>query len=159
MICSRMRIFQAVVTRGLAILCLALMSGMALATDATESAYKGGEVISLTGILQMATGLVLVLILIFGVAWFAKRFGRFQGASTGNLRMLGGLHLGQRERIVMVQADDSCLIIGVSPGCIRTLHVMPVAQMQKPVVEGESAPASDSFLNRFNREIRKRMQS
>jgi len=115
------------------------------------------EPLSLGAILQIATGLALVVALIFGAAWTMKRFGRIQGAGTGDLRLLGGIHLGQRERIVVVQAGEERIVIGVSPGCIRTLHVMA------PGEHGSEEGAPDiaghtGFLDRFNQEVRKRMQ-
>ncbi len=135
-----------------------LMPVAAFAREATDGAYRGSEVISLGGLLQMATGLVLVLLLIFGVAWFAKRFGRLQGVATDRLRLMGGVHLGNRERIILVQAEDVRLVVGVSPGCIRTLHVLPAGEDRGTATVPEGAVAGDSFLSRFNQEILKRIQ-
>jgi flagellar protein FliO/FliZ len=137
----------------------------------SSSAYHG-EVLSAGGVLQVISGLVLVVLVILGVAWFARRFGRFQGAASGELRLLGGIHVGQRERIVIVQAGEERLIVGVSPGCIRTLHVMqdPVGSMgldpsdrdgmeksRRSAESRGSAMDRQSFLERL-REFRKRMQ-
>ena len=111
---------------------------------------------SLGSVLQIATGLALVVVLIFGAAWALRRFGRLQGAATDQLRLIGGIHLGQRERIVVVQAGEERLVIGVSPGCIRTLHVLPPTE--PGAQEAGFAPEGQSgFLDRFNQEIRKRM--
>ncbi len=74
--------------------------------------------------LQMFLGLLFVLGLIFGMAWFIRRMGSFQQVSHGALRILGGLSLGQRERIVLVQVGNKQLLIGLAPGQIRTLHVL-----------------------------------
>jgi flagellar protein FliO/FliZ len=118
--------------------------------------YHGTEALSAGGVLQVITGLVVVLLLIFGVAWFARRFGRFQGMATEQLRLLGGIHLGQREKIVIVQAGDERLVVGVSPGCIRTLHVMAGGAVD----DAQRLPQRpQSFLERLNQEIRKRMGS
>lgn len=125
---------------------------------AQEQGYQGGDVVSLGGLLQMATALALVLILIAGIAWFAKRFGRFQGAATDRLRLMGGIHLGQRERIILVEAEDVRLVVGVSPGCIRTLHVLPAGE-SRDVSETRSSSGGDSFIGRFNQELKKRLQT
>lgn len=106
---------------------------------------------SLGAVLQIATALVLVVGLIFAAAWVMKRFGRLQGTATDQLRLVGGIQLGQRERIVVVQAGDQRLVVGVTPGCIRTLHVLPAGEHE----EGDAAPGG--FLGKFNEEIRKRM--
>lgn len=138
---------------------LAAWPGAVLASETAADAYRGSEVISLGGLLQMATGLVMVLLLIFGVAWFAKRFGRLQGVSTDRLRLMGGVHLGNRERIILLQAEDVRLVIGVTPGCIRTLHVLPAEEGAAETAGARPAGSDDSFLSRFNQEIRKRLQS
>ncbi len=131
----------------------------AAAFGSEAAGYQGSQVISLGGLLQMATGLVLVLLLIFAAAWFAKRFGRFQGVSTDRLRLMGGVHLGNRERIILLQAEDVRLVVGVSPGCIRTLHVLPAEEEGGESQGARPAESGDSFLSRFNQEIRKRIQS
>lgn len=128
--------------------CLALAQGADPAL-----AHKGA--VSLTGVLQMITGLVAVLALIFAGAWALKRFGRVQGLAHEQLRLVGGISLGQRERIVIVQAGSDRLLIGVAPGCIRTLHVLEPAQ--EPAAEGAAPAAPANFLGRFNQELRKRM--
>ncbi len=140
------------------VLAMAALPGSVLASEAAGG-YRGSEVISLGGLLQMATGLVLVLLLIFGVAWFAKRFGRFQGVANDRLRLMGGVHLGNRERIIIVQAEDVRLVVGVSPGCIRTLHVLGADDGQGNETTAREAAAGESFLSRFNQEIRKRIQT
>jgi flagellar protein FliO/FliZ len=111
---------------------------------------------SLGAVLQIATGLGLVVVMIFGAAFAMKRFGRMPAAGGGaQLRLLGGVHLGQRERIVVVQAGEDRLVVGVSPGCIRTLHVLPPAdETEVPIEDGTAG----GFLERFNQELRKRMQ-
>lgn len=112
------------------------------------------EPLSITSVLQIATGLVLVVSMILGAAWFLRRFGRFQGGGSGELRLVGGLHLGQRERIVIVQAGSDRLVVGLSPGCIRTLHVMAPARGGEDDAAGpETQPG---FLERLNHEIRRR---
>lgn len=108
---------------------------------------------SLGTVLQIATALALVVALIFAAAWAMKRFGRLQGASTGQLRLVGGIHLGQRERIVVVQAGEQRLVVGVTPGCIRTLHVLSAGEYE----EGEAGFGQGGFLDKFNQELRKRM--
>ncbi len=96
--------------------------------------------------LQMFFGLLLVLGVIFGMAWFIRRMGSFQQVSHGALRILGGLSLGQRERVVLVQVGDKQLLIGLAPGQIRTLHVLD----QKVSVNTTSAEAGSSFADRLN---------
>lgn len=77
--------------------------------------------------LQMVMGLMFVIAIILGVAWFIRRMGTFQQMSHGALKILGGLSIGQRERVVLIQVGDKQLLVGVAPGQIRTLHVLDSA--------------------------------
>ena len=85
--------------------------------------------------LQMFLGLAVIIGLILGMAWFMRRLGNLPGSGAGVLKVLGGVSLGQRERVVLLQAGDKQLIVGVAPGQIRTLHVF-----DEPIVEADAAP-------------------
>ena len=102
--------------------------------------------------LQMFLGLTLVVGLIFGMAWLMRRVSGVNGMSTGNLKVLGGVSVGQREKIVLVQAGDVQLLVGVAPGEIRTLHVM-----EEPIVTTEStSKISSGFAEKLHTAIKNR---
>lgn len=75
-------------------------------------------------LMQTGLGLFLVLALILAVAWVARRMGRFQAGAGSSLKIIGGLSMGSRERIVLIQAGDTQLLVGVAPGRVQTLHVL-----------------------------------
>ncbi len=77
------------------------------------------------GMLTTGLGLAFILILIFGAAWLAKRFGGLPAGGKGMVKVLGGASLGTRERVVVVQVDDTRLVLGVAPGRVQALHVLP----------------------------------
>jgi flagellar protein FliO/FliZ len=80
-------------------------------------------------LLQVAFSLLLVVALIVLTAWFIRRFSGATLSRNGALRLLAGISVGQRERIVLVQAGEVQLLLGVAPGEVRTLHVF-----DKPVL-------------------------
>jgi len=43
----------------------------------------------------------------------------------GNMRVISGIALGPKERIVLVEVENNWLVIGIVPGQIRTLHTLP----------------------------------
>ena len=53
------------------------------------------------------------------LAWIMRRMNRWQMSAGGSLRLLGGLSLGARERILLVQVGDTQLLVGVAPGYVR----------------------------------------
>lgn len=73
---------------------------------------------------QLIIGLIIVLICIVALAWFAKRMNRLQSSTGSMLKIIGGLSMGSRERVVLLQVGSEQLLIGVSPGRINKLHVL-----------------------------------
>lgn len=97
---------------------------LSFATEEKVISSLSNEPIGLSNYLQMFLGLFIIVGLIVGLAWFMRRMGSMSGVSSGNLKVLGGISVGQRERVVLVQAGETQLLVGVAPGEIRTLHVM-----------------------------------
>jgi len=106
----------------------------ALAAGDKPIASLANEPIGVGNYLQMFFGLFIIVALIIGLAWFMRRMGNMNSIAAGNLKVIGGLSIGQRERIVLVQAGNTQLLVGVAPGEIRTLHVM-----DDPIVPNEEA--------------------
>jgi len=120
-----------------------LAAGEAASPAATESArHASGSLsgshdpLAMTSLWQLTLGMLLVLGLILGMAWLLKRSGRFQMAAGGSLRILGGLSMGSRERVVLIQAGETQLLLGVAPGRVQTLHVL-----DQPLQPREAPPA------------------
>ncbi len=115
------------------------------ASTATDAA---GGPLAWESLLQMSLGLVAVLVAIVGMAWLARRFGRFQSPAGGILRILGGLSLGPRERVVLLQVGNVQLLVGVAPGRIQTLHVLGSAP-------ASAARGEETFSERLGVELAK----
>jgi len=79
---------------------------------------------------QAGLGLFCVIALILGLAWLARRAG-FGGVARagrpGALRIVDNAMLSARQRLVVVDVDGTRLVLGVSAGEIRTLHVLRTA--------------------------------
>jgi len=110
-----------------------LWSGTLLVTGSASAAAEPVEVdlvaspaLGMGQLFQTFFSLLLVVLLIIGLAWLLRRSGRFGSALGGQLRAVGGLSLGARERILLVDAGGTHLLLGISPGGgIQTLHVFP----------------------------------
>lgn len=76
------------------------------------------------GLVQVVLALILVLAAIAGSAWLMRRFGPAQIGPGGAMRVLGGVMVGQRERLVLVEVGETWLIIGVAPGQVTAVHSM-----------------------------------
>ncbi len=103
---------------------------------------------------SMAGSLVLVLALIFVFAWLMRRMQGLRPARGDTLRIEGGLQLGAKERIVIVQAGDARLLLGVTAGSISLLQRLgdspAAAEPQAP--EAAQLP---SFQQAFGEQLNK----
>ncbi len=110
--------------RGL-ITALALLWGAAAHAQA-EGVGSAVPQIGLSAALQTFAVLVLILAAFIGLAWLLRRASGGHGSAGGGpMRIVGGLSLGSRERIVLVEVEDTWLVVGIAPGQVRTLHAMP----------------------------------
>ena len=104
-------------------------------------------------LLQFGVGLLVVLMTVVALVWILRRVGQLQTSCGGSLKTLGGLSLGTRERVVLIQVGTTQLLLGVAPGRIQTLHVLdtPLESSASPkegVSEGQFAGHLTSLLKR-----------
>ena len=99
---------------------------------------------TMSGALVMETilGLALVVILIFALGWAMKRFGRLPTGGNSLITVLGGVSLGPRERVVLLEVDGVKLLLGVAPGRVSKIHTLGVDDLR----EHADAPAFDKTL-------------
>ena len=91
-----------------------------------DDAQSAGQEAPLAGnhLVRMMLGLILVLLAIGVTAWLMRQFFRIQPGAHGQLRILSGVSLGPREKVVLLQVGETQLLLGVAPGRIQTLHVL-----------------------------------
>lgn len=69
-----------------------------------------------------ATGaLIAVLALVFLISWFFKRMMMKQSGSHSVARIVGGVSLGTRERLMVVEVGTQWIVVGVTPGRVTAL--------------------------------------
>lgn len=107
-------------------LTLLLASFPALATD---TAAPG---VSASSYVQAGLALCLIIGLLLGTTWLARKVSGGKIFGQGGMKVIGGVALGPRERLVLIEVGDTWLVIGIVPGQIRTLHSLP-----------KGAPAAD----------------
>ncbi len=78
-------------------------------------------------LLQLFSGLLIVVLSIVALAWLAKRFSHLQAAGGGRLKVIEAVSMGSREKIVIVEADGERLLLGVAPGRINFLQSLSAA--------------------------------
>ena len=105
------------------------------------------EPISSPYLLKLTGGLMLVVVVIFVLAWLVKRFNLAQQAHGGLIRIVAGVSIGTRDRIVLLQVGNEQILVGLTPGRIEKLHTLA-----EPLpLAGEGAQATNSFADKINR--------
>ncbi|QDF99790.1 flagellar biosynthetic protein FliO [Azoarcus sp. DD4] len=83
----------------------------------------------------MLFGLAVVIALLLGCLWLLKRLAAPRGAASA-LKVLGAAPVGPRERVVLVEVGSEVLVLGVAPGNVRTLHIIPAASLPADAAAG-----------------------
>ena len=117
---------------------------------AAETAAPGP---GFSGVLQVSLGLGVVLAMVAAAAWVVRRLGVGGAMPDGVVRVRGGVPVGQRERVVVVEVRDTWLVLGVAPRAVRTLHALP----KPPEADGAGTgqPADASFARWLTRALEK----
>ncbi|SFB95900.1 flagellar biosynthetic protein FliO [Kushneria avicenniae] len=133
---------------------------VAVSSDTSAPSFSQDSNLGMAGLGKTALGLALVLLLIWGLGAIIKRMGpgrRLQGQS---LRIVASQSVGARERVVVVEVDDTWLVLGVTPGSVNRLHEMPAKSQGLP---GDADASSDqsmsarlSFSESFKRALAQR---
>ena len=97
-------------------------------------------------VLQTIVGLVVVIGLVFGCAWLARRFGLQPGSRSGLVKTIGGASLGGKERVAVVEIGDTWLVLGAAPGNVRLLHTMPAPTGDAAGTPGSGSATADGTL-------------
>ncbi len=135
----------------LAYLILAAMANFSSPAFAAENApvSTGG------GVIQIATALLLVLGLVIMAAWLMRRLGPMM--NVGNkipLKIIGGINVGSRERVMVVEVADQWLVLGVTASNINTLASIP--KQEELLNQSAQTTANDPFSAWLKRTLEKR---
>jgi flagellar protein FliO/FliZ len=151
-----MRVAMKLSTRWMLALLLAwpadVFAGQVVGSAAQAAAPQVGDPFSLASLGQFVFGLLVVVGMILALAWMLRRMNRIQGGVQGRMRILAGLPLGSRERVVLVQVGDEQILLGVAPGRVSRLHVL-----EHPLETKSVEPENDeSFRKRLAAAMQRR---
>jgi len=98
---------------------------LALACPAVLAAPDAQDTGILTGryLLQVAASLVFVLGCLLGLLYLLKRMNGVAMTNRKGIQVLASVKVGTREKVVLLEAGERQLLVGVAAGSVRTLHV------------------------------------
>ncbi len=120
---------------------LMLLSPRVLSEESTKIAASGGP--DATQIMNLFLSLVLIIALIFVCAWLFRRASAIGSISNKQLKVLGGVSLGAKEKAVLIKAGDKQILVGVAPGSVNAIHVF-----EEPIFEEDNKSTTGSEFAR-----------
>jgi flagellar protein FliO/FliZ len=132
------------------------LSAAAFAAPGTPaSAVAATGPASAGSLLQVLFGLVVVLGLMAVCAWMLRRFAAVKTNNGASIRIVGGVSVGTRERVMVVEVGDQWIVVGVAPGQVRALSTMP-KQESVPAPSGDTTQPPRNFSNWLAQTLEKR---
>ncbi len=111
------------------------------------------EVAPVSGqLLQLVLGLMLVIGLIFLLAWLVRRIQQSLPVKSSNqvISLLASQALGPRDRLLLVQVGKEQILLGLTPGTITPLHVL-----QEPVdISAPEGNMTSAFAQRLAKALK-----
>jgi len=132
---------------------LLLPLALLLCASAHSAEQAAASPASAGNLVQVLFGLVIVLGLMAGAAWILKRMGVAPAGANNAAKVVGGVSVGNRERVVVVEVADQWIVVGVAPGSVKALSTMPRQDAPTPVA---AAPEAKNFATWLKQTIDKR---
>ncbi|GAB2853784.1 hypothetical protein GCM10027277_22770 [Pseudoduganella ginsengisoli] len=107
-------------------------------------------------LLQTMFSLLVVLGVLVGLAWLLKKYGPKTITGSANVKLVGALSVGARERILVVEVGEQWIVVGASPGRMNALATMPRQEAEIDPPSPAHVLPSANFAEWFKQTIEKR---
>ena len=125
---------------------VSLLSILLLAGLPTEAAEQAAAPASAGSLMQVLLGLAVVLALMAGAAWTLKRMGMTAAGGNSVAKVIGGVSVGNRERVVVVEVGNQWIVVGVAPGRVNALSTMPRQETTPVAIETDNSKNFAAWL-------------
>ncbi|WP_430433262.1 flagellar biosynthetic protein FliO [Methyloversatilis sp.] len=120
-------------------------SGALHAADATAPAAPTSGA---GAVIQMLGALGVVLAALFAVLWLLRRISGGKLAGPAPIRTVGGIAVGSRERVLLLEIGEHWLVVGVAPGSVTGIATLPRGELQQDSAQ-PGAPDFGALLARL----------
>lgn len=134
---------------------LVLWFPVCFAVPAADIQKQTVRTVAYSDIAGWSMGLLIVLSVFFLCVWGVRKLSGLTVSGTEKMRVVGGLSLGMREKVILLQVGKKQLILSVTPGRIETLHVLEGDDCLSRE-ETVSAPAETGFAQKLLHAIKAR---
>lgn len=128
------------------ILAVMLSSNLAIAASEAPISPTGG-------VFKMVIGLAVVLAVMALITWVLKRMVPGVGNKQSVIRIVGGVSVGSRERVVVLEVSGRWIVVGVAAGQVSRLANLESgsAKLGETIPSGRGMldSGSEGFTNTF----------
>lgn len=107
-----------------------------------------------TGFFQIFIALAVVIMLMLVAAWLFKRLGPITTGHKVPVKVIGGVNIGNRERVMVIEVGEQWIVIGVTANQINTLSTMP--KLEQLPSDSANQSSENQFSNWLKKTIEKR---
>lgn len=115
---------------------------------------QSSQVSTGTGLLQIFLALAVVIAIMLLLAWVVKRVGPISSTHKLPVHVIGGISIGNRERVMVIEVADQWLVLGVTAQQINTLATLPKQEL--PNNDLGAATMTTPFSDWLKKTIEKR---
>lgn len=120
---------------------------------AAELAPVNSTAIGWVGFFQVLLALGFVLSAVMAAAWLLRRLAVGAWSANSALKVVAGVMVGGKERVVVVEVQGTWLVLGVTAAEITALHTLP--KPEGPTVAPAEPPVFAARLAAFLRQQNK----
>jgi flagellar protein FliO/FliZ len=131
-----------VVSGHLALVLLAIQQS-AVAAELNSAPQTGGA-------MRVAFGLMIVLAVMALIAWAVNRIGPGNIGSSSAARIVGGVSVGNRERVVVIEVADRWIVVGVAPGQVNGIANIDIGAAHLSVQQTRDIQIASNQTQTFN---------
>jgi len=95
-------------------------------------------------LIQVFIALILVILVIFALSFVLKKFNMLPGGSSGFIKIIDGISLGSKDRLLLIQVGDEQILISASPGCVNKVHKL-TASIESEIISAAENPERSGF--------------
>ena len=127
---------------------LAVFFLVLLSFQSTAFAATGATGISpSSGTLKMVLGLAVVLAIMALISWGVKHMLPGGASAQSAVRIVGGVSVGSRERVVVLEVADRWIVVGVAPGQVSGIANLEIGSVQVANQLTQNANAANQALH------------
>lgn len=101
------------------LLIFVFFSQLGFAKEAELKNFSSG--INASEMMRLSLSLILVLAIIVVFSWAIKKLNHFSSKSNHHIKLITGMNIGLKEKIIVLEVANQQMVIGVTPHSINYL--------------------------------------